>query len=130
MKSTIETAPATSRRDESAQKPVTDALTRYLVERGYARHTVTVYAGHAGHFLRWTTLDRNDLCPIDESRTARFLQDHLRHCKCGWPTRVDSHDARAALGHLLVVLRTLGVIARQPITTTPVSLCRRHCKCL
>jgi integrase/recombinase XerC len=120
MKSTIETAPSASRRDESGQKLLADALNRYLVERGYSRHTVTAYVSHAGHFLRWTTVSRHDFCRLDETSTARFLQDHLRHCTCGWPTRGDSHDARAALGHLLVVLRTLGVIAPRPVSTTPV----------
>jgi site-specific recombinase XerD len=80
MKSTIETAPSASRRDESGQKLLTDALNRYLVERGYSRHTMTAYVSHAGHFLRWTTVSRHDFCRLDETSTARFLQE--RYCRC------------------------------------------------
>jgi integrase/recombinase XerC len=35
-------------------------------------------------------------------------------------TRTDPHEAHAAIGHLLVVLRTLGVSAARPVNATPV----------
>jgi hypothetical protein len=63
---------------------------------------------------------------IDETLVVQFLDDDLPHCTCGWPTRGDRRDARAALGHLLVVLRTIGVTAPRTVRATPVDeeLCR------
>lgn len=120
MKSTTQTAPASRRIDESSQRLLTDALMRYLVERGYARPTISAYVGHAGHFLRWVKLSHLEFLQIDEKFVSQFLDNHLLHCNCGLPTRCDPREARAAIRHLLVVLRTLGVAAPRPVTTTPV----------
>jgi site-specific recombinase XerD len=91
-----------------------------LSERGYAPRTVHGYLGCAGHFLRWTQRDRLDLRHVDEAAAARFVDEHLPRCACGWPTRTDRRAAAAAIGHLLVVLRTLGVAAARPVSATPV----------
>lgn len=120
MKSTTQTAPASRRIDETSQRLLTDALMRYLAERGYARPTISAYVGHAGHLLRWTKLSHLEFLQIDEKFVTQFLDNHLLHCNCGWPMRSDSREARAAISHLLVVLRTLGVAAPRPVTTTPV----------
>ena len=106
--------------DEPAQQPYADALDRYLSERGYARNTTRAYVGYAFHFLRWTQRSRLDLLRVDEVVVTRFLVDHLPHCDCGWPTRGDQRDAHAALRHLIVVLRTLGVVAPRTVIATPV----------
>jgi integrase/recombinase XerC len=106
--------------DEPAQQPCTDALKRYLIERGYARNTLSAYVGYAAHFLRWTQRSGVDLRGTDETLVAQFLDDHLSHCTCGWPRRGDRRDARAALDHLFVVLRTLGVVAPRAVSATPV----------
>jgi site-specific recombinase XerD len=97
-----------------------EALRRYLGERRHAGQTVHSYANCAGHFLRWMQLERLDLVHIDEVAAARFADEHLTRCMCGWPTRTDRHEAHAAIGHLLVVLRTLGVTAARPAGATPV----------
>ncbi len=70
--------------------------------------------------MRWTQRSGLDLHWVDETLVAQFLDDHLLHCTCGWPTRGVPQDARAALGHLLVVLRTLGVVAPRAVSATPV----------
>ena len=126
MNSTTQIEPVPRLIDEPAQRPCTDAYKRYLTERGYARNTVCAYLGCAAHFLQWTQRDQLDLHRVDETLVAQFLDDHLPHCTCGWPTRGDRRDARAALGHLLVVLRTLGVVAPRPVLATAVDeeLCR------
>lgn len=97
-----------------------EALRRYLIERRHAEQAVRSYANCAGHFLRWTQGERRDLVHIDEVAAARFADEHLTRCMCGWPTRTDRHEAHAALGHLLVVLRTFGVTAARPVGATPV----------
>jgi len=52
MDSTIRIEPPPSLIDEPAHGPYTDALRRYLIERGHAAHTVRAYLGCAAHFLR------------------------------------------------------------------------------
>jgi integrase/recombinase XerC len=120
MSSTRQIQRIPHRIDETAQQPYTDTFDRYLIERGYARNTARAYLGHASHFLLWTQRSGLDLRRIDEAVIARFVDDHLPHCNCGWQTRGDPRDARAALGHLIVVLRTLGVVAPRVVITTPI----------
>jgi integrase/recombinase XerC len=91
--------------------PYIEALKRYLTERRHAGHTVHSYVNCAGRFLRWTQRERLDLVHIDEGSVARFADEHLR---------ADRREAHAAIGHLLVVLRTLGITAARPIDATPV----------
>jgi integrase/recombinase XerC len=114
------TARIESNAGEVEHAPYIEALRRYLIERRHAKHTVHSYANCAGHFLRWARTERLDLIHIDEVAAARFADEHLTRCTCGWPTRTDPHEAHAAIGHLLVVLRTLGVSAARPVNATPV----------
>src|SRR6059036_2454496 len=93
---------------EVEHAPYVEALRRYLIERGHAGQTVGNYASGAGHFLGWAKAERLDLVHIDEVAATRFANEHLTRCTCGWPTRTDCREAHAAIGHLLVVLRTLG----------------------
>jgi hypothetical protein len=120
MNSTKQSQLVRRRIDEPAQEPCADAFDRYLIERGYARKTVRAYLGYASHFLQWTQRNGLDLLEIDEAVVTQFLDDHLSRCDCGWPTRGDRRDAHAALRHLIVVLRTLGVVAPRAVIATPV----------
>jgi integrase/recombinase XerC len=63
---------------------------------------------------------RLDIHGIDEDVIQRFLNDHLLRCNCARPVRRTHHDLRAALGHLLIVLRSNSVIAEHLPGTTPV----------
>lgn len=105
---------------EHLRQPHIGALKRYLAERGYAPHTAYAYVDCVAHFSQWAERTDPDLARIDEAVVAQFLDDHLCHCKCGWPTRSDRRAASAALGHLLLVLRTLGMTAAKPVSMTPV----------
>jgi site-specific recombinase XerD len=96
------------------------ALKRYLTERGHARHTVYAYLDGAAHFSHWAERRGFALTQADEAVTARFRDKHLPRCDCGWPTCTDRGDAGAALGHLLLVLRILGVAAPAAAKSTPV----------
>lgn len=112
--------PVPRRIDEPVQQPYTEAFDRYLIERGYASNTVRAYLSYGSHFLQWTQRRELDLRRVDDKIVAEFLDDHLPHCNCGWPTRGDQRDAHAALRHLVVVLRTLGVVAPRSVMATPV----------
>ncbi len=123
MNSTSQIQPVPRCIDEPGQPPQPphiDAFNRYLIERGYARNTKRAYLGYASHFLRWTQRSGLDLLGVDEAVVTRFLVDHWAHCDCGWPPRGDQREAHAALRHLIVVLRTLGVVAPRSVIATPV----------
>lgn len=96
------------------------ALQRYLTERGHARGTLRGYLDCAAHFCYWAERSRLRLAQTDERLVERFCDVHLARCDCGWPTRSDQGDAGAALGHLLLVLRTLGLTAPSAAKATPV----------
>ncbi len=96
------------------------ALKRYLIERGHAPRTMYSYLDCAAHFSHWVEWSDQQLARVDETVIAQFLDVHLRGCDCRWPTRSDRRDASAALGHLLLVLRTLGVAAPSAVKPIPV----------
>jgi integrase/recombinase XerC len=105
---------------EHLRQPHIGALKRFLTERGYASHTAYAYLDCVAHFSHWAERSDPDLARIDEAVVAQFLDGHLPHCKCGWPTRSDRRSASAALGHLLLVLRTLGMTAAKAVSINPV----------
>jgi integrase/recombinase XerC len=96
------------------------ALKRYLTERGHARRTICSYLDCAAHFSHWAERTDLALARIDEDAIARFRAHHLSRCDCSWPTRSDRREAGAALGHLLLVLRTVGAAAPSAVKPTPV----------
>jgi integrase/recombinase XerC len=106
--------------EEHLRQPHISALKRFLTERGYASHTVYAYLDCVAHFSQWAERLELGLGGMDETVVAQFLDEHLFHCRCGWPTRSERRAASAALGHLLLVLRTLGMTAAKPVSMTPV----------
>ena len=104
---------------ESQLAPYVDPFTHYLSERRYASHTIGTYLGCVAHFGHWMSHCRLDIHRIDEGVVRRFLDDHLPQCDCAITVRRTRHDLRAALKHLLVVLRAEAVIAEHASGTTP-----------
>jgi site-specific recombinase XerD len=100
--------------------PHAGAIKQHFANGGYAPVTVVSYLSNIAHFARWGRSKRLRLCRIDEAAVAEFLDEHLPHCRCVGPVRHDRCDHRAALGHLLFVLRAEGVIALRAKATTPV----------
>lgn len=100
--------------------PYVDAFKQHLTDRGYAANTFASYLGGITHFARWARSRRLRLHRIDEASINEFLDDHLPSCQCAGPTRYDRGDHSAALGLLLVVLRSRGAIAPPTVSTTPV----------
>jgi integrase/recombinase XerC len=100
--------------------PYVDAFERYLGERDYASHTTAHYLGGLAHFGRWMERCRLQVESLDENRIAAFLDGHLPQCDCAAPVVRTREDLSAALGHLLVVLRTEAAIPVRMPATTPV----------
>jgi integrase/recombinase XerC len=100
--------------------PYVDAFKQHLAERGYAAHTFASYVVDITHFARWARSKRLRLNRVDEASIAEFLDVHLPNCQCAAPVRHDRGDHSAALGHLLVVLRSLRAIPPATLSATAV----------
>jgi len=100
--------------------PHVDAFKQHLTTRRYAANTFASYLSGIAHFARWARGRRLRVQRIGESAIAEFLDEHLPNCRCTGPVRHDRGDHSAALGHLLVVLRSEGAIAPPTVSTTPV----------
>ena len=88
-----------------------DAYIRYLTERGYAAGTVKGYFVSAAQFAQWFTRQGVDLTDLREELIDRFVDIHLLTCRCEPRCRRTRKEARAALGHLLEMLRANGQCA-------------------
>jgi len=80
-----------------------------LRSHGYAATTVQAYAGCVAHFARWLTA-RADVRCLDEKLVERFSTVHLAACTCPGRHQRTLYVTRAALTHLLRVLRAHGHI--------------------
>lgn len=121
----MDSTPRTDRRashylDQPVHPAGAQALGRYLSERGYAGHTASGYVNSAAHFLHWAERSGVPAAQIDERLAATFLDQHLTHCDRAGLRREDRASAAAALGHLLLVLRTVGMIPARAVRVTPV----------
>ena len=105
---------------EGQLAPYVDAFTHYLSERRYAPHTVDTYLSCITHFAHWMSQCQLDIHCIDENVVQRFLENHLPQCACTKPVHRTRSNLRAALRHLLVVLRNEAVIADPLWGTTPI----------
>jgi len=90
---------------DSQLAPYVDAFKHRMAEGRYASHTASAYVACIAHFAHWSTLCQLDIRRLDEAVVQEFLDGHLPRCDCAWPVHRVRSDLRAALGHLLVVLR-------------------------
>ncbi|MBT7436547.1 MAG: tyrosine-type recombinase/integrase [Gammaproteobacteria bacterium] len=95
---------------------------QYLEERKYAANTIRKYLSCIAHFSQWATSKHLQLHQVNESLVAEFLDNHLPHCCCSKPVNRKYGDLRAALGHLLIVLRSHGFIEPPAVSNQPVDI--------
>lgn len=105
---------------DSELAPHVGAFLHYLSERGNAPNTIDTYLRCIAHFAYWVRQCRLAVHGLDEGTVWRFLDEHLPSCDCPRPACRTRSDLRAALRHLLVVLRTRGIISEPAAETTPV----------
>ena len=96
-----------------------EPFTQYLIERRYSTPSLNSYQVSASHFAHWLKRNRLTVSQIDEALVARFVKHQLPQCHCAGLARRTRKDVRAALGHLLIVLRANGVIAEPILPNTP-----------
>ncbi len=95
----------------SVLAPHLDAFIAHLQRGRYAATTTRGYVAGIAHFAYWVTQSNLPVQVLDEHTVEQFLIDHLPRCDCPTPVMRTHRDLRAALGHLLRVLRQQGVIA-------------------
>ena len=91
--------------EQSALEAHVSGYCMYLGSRCYAPSTQRVYLGCIAHFAHWMHRERLALKRLDEGAVARYITEHLLRCDCPEPVRRGVHDNRAALVHLLAILR-------------------------
>jgi len=87
-----------------------DRYLEHLSQARYSPSTSRVYLCCIAHFAHWISTERLTLASMDEAACTRFLQHHLPVCDCPYPTRRLPHELRAAISHLLAILRSEGAI--------------------
>ena len=92
---------------------------QHLSDRGNAAGYVRNCEAAVAHLSRWLKDANKRLADVDEGLVAEFVEHHLPGCRCATSARHPS-TVRAALGHLLVVLRAADAIAPRPLDMTEV----------
>lgn len=95
------------------------AYRQYLLDRGNVDSYVRGCEAAIAHFSLWMAQSKRPFADINEELVAEFTEEHLPRCQCATSAR-RREDVRAALVHLLVVLRSVGAIAPEAQDTTPV----------
>ena len=92
---------------------ILDDVAAYLEKRGHTQRVGQSYLCAAGHFLHWLERKRIRASTVEEATLASFVEGHLPKCKCAVPSGSRCH-VRAALCHVLTVLRARGLAHPQP----------------
>jgi site-specific recombinase XerD len=95
------------------------AYREYLLDRGNAAGYVRTCEAAVVHLSTWMERAGKQLTAVDEELVAEFLERHLPECRCATTARRPT-AVRAALGHLLVVLRAAEAIAPRSLDMTAV----------
>lgn len=95
-----------------------DSYHDYLRGHGYCAGTVQAHVSSVYHFTYWLTKCGIQLAGIDEALVHQFVTEHLPTCDCPGRWQRGSVEMRAALAHLLSVLRAEN---RIPAACTQVS---------
>lgn len=101
--------------------PYMDGYFAFLLERGYTRSTAKYYLRSVAHFAYWSSSQVNAIEQLNEELIETFLERHLPTCQCTARGARSKVNPRAALRHLLVLLRLQQVIAPR-LTQIPAHL--------
>src|SRR5215469_2577820 len=100
--------------EKSVLGPSADCYVGYLQRHGYCAGTIQAHVSSAGHFAYWLTTLRIQLSRVDEELVQQFVMKHLPNCDCPGRCQRRVIETRAALQHLLTVLRTQERIPAAP----------------
>lgn len=100
---------------ESALGSSADSYVGYLHRHGFCAGTVQQYVSSAGHFAQWLTRSGIQLSRVDDGLVREFVAEHLSACDCPGRCQRGLIEMRAALKHLLSVLRAERRISVEPV---------------
>ena len=95
------------------------AYRKYLLDRGNVTAYVRSCEAAVAHLSMWMVQAKKRFADVGETLIVEFLEQHLPQCNCATTAR-DRDGVRAALRHLLVVLRVAGAVTAKAPDTTPV----------
>jgi hypothetical protein len=95
----------------------TQAYREYLLDRGNAAGYVRSCEAAVMHLSMWMKQANKRVADVGEGLVTEFLERHLLVCHCATSARHPT-TVRAALDHLLIVLRAADAIAPKPLDTT------------
>jgi len=102
------TSPRSSRMVESPVDAILPQYVNYLRAQRYADDTIQRYLASLVHFTH--RLDKGlTLADINDVLVAEFVDVHLPNCRCSRPCMRHVNTVRAALRHLLSVLKQEGM---------------------
>jgi integrase/recombinase XerD len=96
--------------ESSVFQPFTEGYLKHLARGRYTADTKRVYFCCIAHFACWISRERLALNEINEGVRERFITEHIPICDCPYPVRRVPHEIRAAISHLLTVLRAVDAI--------------------
>jgi integrase len=99
---------AAARLRASACAPFAQPLWDRLSEQRYSPSTARQYLNCVAHFAHWSRRRRFTLQTLNQQVVA-FVDEHLPRCTCAAPVQRSHNQVRAALQHLLAVVRASGV---------------------
>lgn len=84
---------------------ISDNYFNYLKQQGYSDKSILIYIHSVAHFAYWLENNKISLSLVNETTMNQFLFEHLPVCDCSRICSRTLFNARAALRHLLKVLR-------------------------
>lgn len=90
---------------DSVLESFIDTYLDYLINLGYSEQSVRTYGHSVAHFAYWLRNKNLSLDRINEVIVDKFLFKHLPACECSHRCSRTLVNVRAALRHLLKVLR-------------------------
>jgi site-specific recombinase XerD len=106
---------------EGPLAPYIDAFSEHLSLNNYSPATICHYNRCFAHFSHWVNMNDVDVHDINEKVINQFLNEHLPSCIRKQEACHDYYcKFRAALKHIIIVLRTNSVISSPSAIKTPV----------
>lgn len=90
-------------------------LVFHLHARGHAISTIQNYVQACEHFGQWLYRTRRPVISVTEATVREFIERHLSACTCPIPANRTISTIRAALRHLLDVLRATNRLVTRPL---------------
>lgn len=95
---------------ESPISNVSATYIAYFQERGYTIDTIRDFLSATAHFAHWLKSKRLGLDKINQRLIDRFVEFHLGSCTCSALCQRTPVIVRRALGYLITVLQTEGLL--------------------